>query len=106
MGSKTELAHAAEVYQQHRQALDGYQRISNAGLTADTRYIPSTGIRGTSEVPETCSPPQRETSGISEIPQRHNSLLRELSMPLPMTGQGNVEMMSSTSSSDSITCMV
>ena len=27
-------------------------------------------------------------------------------MPPPMTGQGNVEKMSSTSSSDSITCMV
>ena len=98
--SNEELAHAAEAYQQHRQALDGYQRISNAGLTVDTRYIPSMGIWGTSEVPETCGPPQRETGGISELPQRHNSLLRELSMPPPMTGQGNVEMMSSTSSCD------
>ena len=86
--------------------MDGYQCISNAGLTADTRCIPSTGIRGTSEVPETRGPPQRETRGISEIPQQHNSLLRELSMPLPMTGQGNVEMTNSTSSSDSITRMV
>ena len=59
-----------------------------------------------SEVPEARGPPQRETGGISEIPQRHNSLSRELSMPLPMTGQGNVETMSFTSSSDSITRMV
>ena len=104
--SNEELTHAAEAYQQHRRVLDGYQRISNAGLTADTRYIPSTGIRSMSEVPEVRGPPQHETRGISEIPQRHNSLLRELSMPPPMTGQGNVEMMSSTSSSDSITRMV
>ena len=29
--SDEELAHAAETYQQHRRALDGYQCISNAG---------------------------------------------------------------------------
>ena len=50
--SDEELARAAEVYQQHRQALDGYQHISNAGLTVDTRHIPLMGIRGTSEVPK------------------------------------------------------
>ena len=50
--SDEELARAAEVYQQHRRVLDGYQRISNAGLTADTRHIPLTGIQGTSEVPK------------------------------------------------------
>ena len=42
--SDEELAHAAEAYQQHRQALDGYQRISNTGLMADTRHIPLTGM--------------------------------------------------------------
>ena len=36
--SDEELAQAAEAYQQHRRALEGYQRISNAGLTADTRH--------------------------------------------------------------------
>ena len=49
--------------------LDGYQHISNAGLTADTRHIPSTGIRGTSEVPEVRLSPQCETRGTSEVPQ-------------------------------------
>ena len=50
--SDEELACAAEAYQQHRQALDGYQCISNTGLTADTCHIPLTGMQGTSEVPE------------------------------------------------------
>ena len=57
-------------------------------------------------MPEVRFSPQRETRGTSEIPQRHNSLLRELSIPPPITGQGNVEVMSFTSSSDSITHMV
>ena len=104
--SNEELAHAAETYQQHRQALDGYQHISNAGLTADTHHTSLTGVRGTSEVPEVQHIPQHEARGTSEIPQRHNSMLRELSMPLPIIGQGNVEITSSMSSSDSITRMV
>ena len=57
-------------------------------------------------MPEICHFPQRETRGTSEVPQQHNSLLRELSMPPPIIGQGNVEVTSSTSSSDSITHMV
>ena len=92
--SDEELARAAEAYQQHRQVLDGYQRISNAGLTADTGHIPLTGMWGTSEVPEVQFIPQRETRGTSEVPQQHNSLLRELSMPPPMIRQGNVEVTS------------
>ena len=93
------------MYQQHRRALDGYQCISNAGLTADTRHIPLTGIQGTSEVPEVQISPQRETRGTSKVPQRHNSLMRELSIPPPIIGQGHMEVTSSTSS-DGITCMV
>ena len=104
--SDEELAQAAEVYQQHRQVLDGYQCISNAGVTADTRHIPLTGIWGTSEVPEVRLSPQHEMRGISKVPQRHNSLMRELSIPLPIIGQGHMEVTSSTSSSDSITRMV
>ena len=104
--SDEEWARAAEVYQQHRRALDGYQRISSAGLTADTHHIPLTGIRGTSEVPEVRLPPQCETRGTSKVPQQHNSLMRELSIPLPIIGQGHMEVTSSTSSSDSITRMV
>ena len=50
--------------------------------------------------------PQHETRGTSEVPQQHNSLLRELSMPPPIIGQGNVDFTSSMSSSDSITRMV
>ena len=42
--SNEELARAAEAYQQHRRALDGYQCISNTGLTADTCHIPLMGI--------------------------------------------------------------
>ena len=57
-------------------------------------------------MPESRHIPQREMRGISKIPQRHNSMLRELSMPLPIMGQGNVKITSSTSSSDSITHMV
>ena len=49
---------------------------------------------------------QCETRGTSEVPQRHNSLLRELLMPLPITSQDNAEVTSFTSSSDSITRMV
>ena len=101
-----ELSRAAEAYQQHRRVLDGYQCISNAGLTADTCHIPLTGIRGMSEVPEVQFSPQCETRGTSEVPQQHNSLLRELLIPLPITGQGNMEVTSSMSLSDSITCMV
>ena len=36
----------------------------------------------------------------------HPPLLRELSIPLPIIGQGNMEVTSSMSSSDSITRMV
>ena len=43
---------------------------------------------------------------MSEIPQWHNSLLRELSMPPPLTGQGNVDSMSPMGLSTSITHMV
>ena len=64
------------------------------------------GIQGMSEVPEIWHIPQCKTRGTSEVPQRHNSLLRELLMPPPIIGQGNVDFMSSTSSSDSITRMV
>ena len=103
--SDEKLARAAEAYQQHRRVLEGYQRISNAGLTVYTRHTPLTGVRGMSEVPESQQIPQREMRGISKIPQRHNSMLRELSMPLPIIGQGNVEITSSTSSPDSITRM-
>ena len=67
--SNEELAHAAETYQQHRRALDGYQCISNAGLTVDTRHIPLMGIRSKSEMPEIRHIPQRETRGTSEVPQ-------------------------------------
>ena len=42
--SDEELACTAEAYQQHRRALDGYQRISNAGLRADTHHIPLMGM--------------------------------------------------------------
>ena len=59
-----------------------------------------------SEVPEVRLSPQRETRGTSEVPQRHNSLMRELSIPLPIIGQGHMEVTSSTSWSDSITHMV
>ena len=104
--SNEELAHTAEAYQQHRRVLEGYQHISNAGLTADTCHTPLMGVRGMSEVPEIRHIPQRELRGTSEIPQRHNSMLRELSVPPPIIGQGNVEITSSTSSSDSITHMV
>ena len=72
----------------------------------DTCHIPLTGIRGMSEVPEIRHIPQRETRGTSEVPQQQNSLLRELSMPPPIIGQGNMDFTSSTSSSDCITCMV
>ena len=89
--SNEDLACAAEAYQQHRQALEGYQCISNTGLTADTHHISLMGIWGMSEVPEVQFSPQCETRGTSEVPQRHNSLLRELSMPPPITVQGNVE---------------
>ena len=50
--SDEELARTAETYQQHRRVLDGYQCISNAGLTPDTHNTPLKGVRGTSEVPE------------------------------------------------------
>ena len=80
--SDEELAHAAEAYQEHRQALDGYQCISNAGLTVDTCHIPLMGIQGTSEVPEIRLSPQRETRGTSKVPQQHNSLMRELLIPV------------------------
>ena len=104
--SNEELAHAAEVYQQHRWALEGYQCISNAGLTADTRHIPLTGIRGMSEVPKVRLSPQCEMRGTSEVPQWHNSLMRELLIPPPIIGQGHMEVTSSTSSSDRVTRMV
>ena len=64
------------------------------------------GMRGTSEVPKVQLYPQHETRGTSKVPQRHNSLMRELSIPLPIIGQGHMEVTSSTSSSDSITRMV
>ena len=67
--SNEELARAAEASQQHRRVLDGYQHISSAGLTVDTRHTPLMGVQGTSEVPEVWHIPQRETRGTSEIPQ-------------------------------------
>ena len=59
-----------------------------------------------SEVPESGHIPQHEMRGISKISQPHNSMLRELSMPLPIIGQGNVVITSSTGLPDSITRMV
>ena len=57
----------------------------------DTRHIPLTGIRGMSEVPEIWHIPQHEARGTSEVPQQHTSLLRELLMPPPIIGQGNMD---------------